>query len=73
VRETLGEDAISTDEDELHLHGYSEYSTVNIERMPTAVAFPKSTEEVSVIAKICHKYKVPMSMYSLHKNPTLLM
>jgi D-lactate dehydrogenase (cytochrome) len=60
----LGDDAISTDEDDLHFHGYSEYSTINIERLPTAVAYPRSTEEVSKIAKICHKYKVPMSELS---------
>jgi D-lactate dehydrogenase (cytochrome) len=28
------------------------------------VAYPKSTEEVSKIAKICHRYKVPMIGYS---------
>lgn len=68
MRERLGENAISTDEDELHVHGYSEYSTVNIERLPHAVAYPKSTEDVSTIAKICHRYKVPMSMFSPHKR-----
>jgi hypothetical protein len=26
-----------------------------------AVAYPKSTEEAAEIAKICYKYKVPMS------------
>jgi D-lactate dehydrogenase (cytochrome) len=58
----LGEDAISTDDEDLLLHGYSEWSSINIEQLPVAVAYPKSTEEVSQIAKICHKYKVPMSM-----------
>ena len=61
LKRELGDDAISTDEDDLYLHGYSEYSTVNIERLPTAIAYPRSTEEVSKVAKICHKYKVPMS------------
>jgi D-lactate dehydrogenase (cytochrome) len=28
------------------------------------VAYPKSTEEVSTIAKICHKYRVPIIPYS---------
>ena len=60
----MGEDAISTDEDDLHHHGYSEFSTINIERLPTAVAYPQSTEEVSKIAKICHKYRVPMIPFS---------
>lgn len=29
-----------------------------------AVAYPKCTEEVSVIARVCHKYKVPLVPYS---------
>lgn len=43
------------------MHGYSEWSSINIDQLPVAVAYPKSTEEVSQIAKVCHKYKVPMS------------
>lgn len=29
-----------------------------------AVAYPKSTQEVSKIASICHKYRVPIVPYS---------
>ncbi|PKY07831.1 proteins the FAD binding domain-containing protein [Aspergillus campestris IBT 28561] len=64
VRSKLGEDVVSTDEDDLQLHGFSEWSSVNAERLPVAIAYPKSTEEVSEIAKICHKYKMPMVPYS---------
>ncbi|KAL1973693.1 hypothetical protein VTN31DRAFT_5253 [Thermomyces dupontii] len=64
LREKLGEDAISTDEEDLHKHGYSEWSTVNADRLPIAIAYPKSTEEVSEIAKVCHKYRMPMVPYS---------
>ncbi|PLN75385.1 proteins the FAD binding domain-containing protein [Aspergillus taichungensis] len=64
VRSKLGEDAVSTDEDDLEVHGFSEWSSVNAERLPVAIAYPKSTEEVSEIAKICHKYKMPMVPYS---------
>ncbi|KAF2752040.1 D-lactate dehydrogenase mitochondrial precursor [Sporormia fimetaria CBS 119925] len=60
----LGEDAISTDDEDLLAHGYSEWSSINIDQLPVAVAYPKSTEEVSRIAKVCHKYKVPMIPYS---------
>lgn len=60
----LGEDSISTDDEDLKLHGYSEWSPSNIDTLPIAVVYPKSTEEVSTIAKICHKYKVPMIGYS---------
>lgn len=63
LRSTLGEDSISTDDEDLHRHGYSEWSTINIDQLPVAVAYPRSTEEVSEIAKVCHKYKIPMSTH----------
>ncbi|KAF2176188.1 D-lactate dehydrogenase mitochondrial precursor, partial [Zopfia rhizophila CBS 207.26] len=64
LRYLLGNDAISTDDEDLLMHGYSEWSSINIDQLPVAVAYPKSTEEVSQIAKMCHKYKVPMIPYS---------
>ncbi|KAF4346023.1 d-lactate dehydrogenase (cytochrome) [Fusarium beomiforme] len=60
----LGEDAVSIEDEILHSHGYSDWSTINIDRLPVAVAFPKTTEDVSIIAKICHKRRVPMIPYS---------
>ena len=64
LRSTLGEDAVSTDDDDLQAHGYSEWSSINIDQLPVAVCYPKSTEEVSVIAKLASKYRVPMVPYS---------
>lgn len=64
LREALGEDAVSTDDEDLHLHGYSEWSTINCDQLPVAVAYPKSTEDVSRIAKVCNKYRLPMIPYS---------
>lgn len=64
LRGQLGEDAVSTDDDDLHAHGYSEWSSINIDKLPVAVVYPKTTEEVSQIAKIASKYKVPMVPYS---------
>jgi D-lactate dehydrogenase (cytochrome) len=64
LRGLLGEEAISTDDEDLHLHGYSEWSSINIDQLPVAVAYPNSTEEVSQIARVCHKYRVPMIPYS---------
>lgn len=64
LRAELGEDAISTDDDDLLQHGYSEWSSVNADRLPVAIAYPKSTEEVSKIAKVCYKYRMPMVPYS---------
>uniref|UniRef100_A0A060T9L5 D-lactate dehydrogenase (cytochrome) n=1 Tax=Blastobotrys adeninivorans TaxID=409370 RepID=A0A060T9L5_BLAAD len=60
----IGKNNISTDEEDLKSHGYSEWSTYNIDQMPIAIAYPSSTEEVSKIAKICHKYKLPMIGFS---------
>lgn len=57
-------DSISTDDEDLRAHGLSEWSSINISQLPWAVAYPRSTEEVSRIAKICHKYRVPMIPYS---------
>lgn len=57
----FGEDAISTDDEDLHRHGYSEWSSINIDQLPVAVAYPKSTQEVSELAKVCHKHRIPMS------------
>ena len=59
----LGEDSISTDDEDLLRHGYSEWSSINIDQLPVAVAYPKSTEEVSHLARVCHKYKIPMSAF----------
>lgn len=64
LRTLLGEDTISTDDEDLRSHGYSEWSSINIDQLPVAVAYPKTTEEVSQIAKICHKYRMPMVPYS---------
>lgn len=65
IREELGEeDLISTDPDDLHAHGYSEWSTTNPEGLPVAVAYPRSTEHVAAIARVCHKYHVPIIPYS---------
>ncbi|KAI8722184.1 FAD-binding PCMH-type domain-containing protein [Fusarium sp. LHS14.1] len=55
---------ISTDPEDLHAHGYSEWSTVNPDTLPVAVAYPRTTEQVSVIARICHEHRVPIIPYS---------
>lgn len=64
LRAELGEDSVSTDEEDLQSHGYSEWSSINIDQLPVAVAYPKSTAEVSTIAKVCYKHKMPMVPYS---------
>ncbi|KAL3471300.1 hypothetical protein BJX99DRAFT_30696 [Aspergillus californicus] len=64
LRAKLGDDAISTEEEDLERHGFSEWSSVNANRLPVAIAYPSSTEDVSEIAKVCSKYKMPMVPYS---------
>ncbi|CAG8373445.1 unnamed protein product [Penicillium salamii] len=64
LKALLGEDSVSTEEDDLQHHGYSEWSSLNAERLPTAIAYPKSTQDVSEIAKVCTKYRMPMIPYS---------
>lgn len=64
IQEFLGEDGITTDAEELERHGFSSWSTYNIETRPIAVAFPRSTEDVSRMAKICHKYHLPIIGFS---------
>ncbi|CAM1508624.1 Fc.00g054720.m01.CDS01 [Cosmosporella sp. VM-42] len=63
VRSKLGNDAVSVDEHDLDEHGYSEWSTSNSDVRPVAIVRPKTTEQVSSIAQICTKYKVPMVPY----------
>lgn len=58
------DDIISIDPEDLHRHGYSEWSSVNPEGLPVAVAYPRSTKEVSIIARICHQYCIPIIPYS---------
>ncbi|EDO04982.1 hypothetical protein SS1G_07466 [Sclerotinia sclerotiorum 1980 UF-70] len=60
IANELGDESISYDEDELLRHSYSEWSTSNSENRPVAVVYPKDTDDVVKIAKICSNYKVPM-------------
>jgi D-lactate dehydrogenase (cytochrome) len=64
IRNAIDEETISIDDEDLLRHGFSEWSSTNIETLPVAVAYPKSTAEVSTIAKICHKYRIPVIPFS---------
>lgn len=63
IRHELGEEAVSTDPDDLEYHGFSDFSSTNATERPIAVVRPESTEQVSAIAKICTKYRVPMTPF----------
>lgn len=64
--EIVGEEHVSTKEDDLRLHsgaGWSSYSASPNER-PFLVVYPSTTEEVSKIAKVCHERRIPVTGYS---------
>ncbi|KZT09513.1 uncharacterized protein LAESUDRAFT_646124 [Laetiporus sulphureus 93-53] len=55
--------AVSTDPDELHVHGHSE-NDYHPDSPPTVVVYPTCTEDVVKIVKIANKYKMPVTPYS---------
>lgn len=63
IREALGNEVVSVDKSDLDGHGYSEWSTSNTDVRPIAIVRPNTTEQVSLIAKICTQYRVPMVPY----------
>ncbi|KAJ6445929.1 Cell cycle checkpoint protein RAD17 [Purpureocillium lavendulum] len=63
IRRALGDDAVSTDHEDLEEHGHSDWSTSNTDVRPVAVVRPGSTEHVSAIGRICSRYRVPMIPY----------
>ncbi|KAH8778578.1 hypothetical protein F5883DRAFT_542256 [Diaporthe sp. PMI_573] len=56
----IGVDNVTYDEDVLDHHGHSEWSTSNTPVRAVAVVYPRSTEDVVAIAKICSARRVPM-------------
>ncbi|KAJ9662498.1 hypothetical protein H2198_001387 [Neophaeococcomyces mojaviensis] len=54
---------ISVDEGDLQEHSFSDWSTTNSHVKPVAVIYPRCTEDVVAIAKVCSKYRVPMVPY----------
>ncbi|KAK5316203.1 hypothetical protein LTR70_006371 [Exophiala xenobiotica] len=57
------EDLISTDDTDIQNHAFSEWSTSNSTNKPFAIIYPETTEDVSTIARICTKHRVPMVPY----------
>ena len=57
------EDLISTDDTDIQDHAFSEWSTSNSANKPFAIIYPETTEDVSIIARICTKHRVPMVPY----------
>ncbi|KAL2212357.1 FAD-binding domain-containing protein [Sarocladium strictum] len=63
IRSAIGNDAVSQEQEDLDSHGHSDTSSYNTPVRCVAIVRPKSTEEVSQVAKICSQYKVPMVPY----------
>lgn len=51
---------MSYDEEVIEHHGRSDWSTANTTERPVAIVYPRSTEDVSIIARICNERGVPM-------------
>ncbi|KAK4674913.1 hypothetical protein QC764_502940 [Podospora pseudoanserina] len=60
IARLIGQDCVSYDSDVLEHHGHSDWSTSNSSERAVAVVYPRTTEDVSTIARICSKRKVPM-------------
>ncbi|KAK1760217.1 hypothetical protein QBC47DRAFT_448775 [Echria macrotheca] len=60
ISSALGPDAVTYDPDVLAHHGHSDWSTSNSPHRAVAVVYPRSTADVSTIARICHARRVPM-------------
>ncbi|KAK3306240.1 uncharacterized protein B0T15DRAFT_396272 [Chaetomium strumarium] len=60
IAQVLGQDSVSYDADVLEHHGHSDWSTSNSPERAVAVVYPRSTEDVSAIARICNRRSVPM-------------
>jgi D-lactate dehydrogenase (cytochrome) len=59
----IGVDNMSYDEGVLDHHGHSDWSTSNSPVRAVAVAYPRSTDDVVAIAKVCNARNVPMVPY----------
>ncbi|RDB30391.1 D-lactate dehydrogenase [cytochrome], mitochondrial [Hypsizygus marmoreus] len=57
------EDAVSTEAEDLQMHGFSQYD-YHPASSPSVVVYPASTEDVVQIVKIATKYRMPIIPYS---------
>lgn len=60
IVDAIGIDNVSFDEDVLDHHGHSDWSTSNTPVRAVAIVYPRSTEHVVKIAKICNSRRVPI-------------
>lgn len=60
IAAALGPDSVSFDEDALDHHGHSDWSTSNTAVRAVAIVYPRCTDDVVAVAKICSARNVPM-------------
>ncbi|KAK1783388.1 hypothetical protein QBC45DRAFT_129403 [Copromyces sp. CBS 386.78] len=60
IAQILGQDAVTYDADVLEHHGHSDWSTSNSPVRAAAIVYPRRTDHVSAIARICSARNVPM-------------
>ncbi|KAG7423226.1 D-lactate dehydrogenase [Fusarium oxysporum f. sp. raphani] len=62
----VGEENVSTTQGDLTSHSTSDWSSHpgDPSHKPFCIIYPASTEEVSKIMKVCHKYRTPVTGYS---------
>lgn len=66
IEDYLGSDNVTFSQSEIDSHSDSYYQTHHPlpGQVPKLIVYPKSTEEVSGVLKIAHKYKVPIVPFS---------
>lgn len=65
----LGEDGITTDDEKLQRHGCSEWSSISIDVLPVAVAYPKSTEGSSADCESVLRTQNPDDTFLWRQQP----
>lgn len=66
IASAIGGEFVTSIKAELEGHSGSEYASHvrNPEHIPSIIAYPSSTEEVSAVVKICHRRRIPIIAYS---------
>ena len=68
LRNIVGDEYVDLDEDELLRHAKSDWTSYvphpGARIMPHVIVYPETTEQVSDIARVAHKYKLPMIPFS---------
>ncbi|KAF4996212.1 hypothetical protein FDECE_12554 [Fusarium decemcellulare] len=63
IEATLGEDAVSYDEEDIETHGFSDWSSINSPGRAVAIVYPRTTQDVAKVASICYEHRVPIVPY----------